>query len=218
MISVTRLPEPSILTQKKEKWLAAFLKKRELKPGTRPDSRQYGHQEIRETLEAMSFHKCFYCEHRLVETKGEVDHYVEVAEKSEWAFEWNNLYLSCPACNRGKLFNTAIPASDCLDPCDITKIPSEYLAFDDEYIIPKLNSARGKKTIQKYKLDRLELNYLRSKQLQRFERFLRKLRERQNCEGRKKLTLAEKEVILRFKEPHHAFSLMFEVYLSRIEF
>ncbi|MDM8514646.1 HNH endonuclease [Desulfobacterales bacterium HSG16] len=166
----------------------------------------------------MSFHKCFYCEQELGETEGQVDHYVEVAEKPERAFEWNNLYLSCPLCNGKKSYNIKIPVSDCLDPCDISENPSAHLSFDDEHIIQRQNSVKGAKTIQKYKLNRRQLRYLRLKQLQRFERFLRKLLERKNREGRKEFTLLEKEAILRFKEPHHAFSLMFNVYLSGIEF
>ncbi len=216
MIPVTRLSEPSILAVNKEKWLTAFLEKRKSKLGARPASRQYGHREIRETLEMLSFHKCFYCEHKLGETKGEVDHYVEVAEKPEWAFEWKNFYLSCYGCNKRKSSNKMIPVSYCSDPCETSESPSAHLTFDDEYIIPRPDSQKGVKTIQKYKLNRSELSYLRLKQLQQFERFLRKIREQQNRDGRKKLTLLEKEAILSFKEPHHAFSLMFDAYLSKI--
>ncbi len=86
MISMTRLPEPAILRQKKEKWLAAYLRKLEKNLGKRPDSRQYGHKEIRDTLRAMSFHKCFYCERKLSETEDEVDHYIDELAKYHETF------------------------------------------------------------------------------------------------------------------------------------
>jgi uncharacterized protein (TIGR02646 family) len=161
VISITRLPEPARLTENKEKWLAAYLERRQNKPGLRPNSRQYGHAEIRSVLEAMSFNKCFYCERKLDETGSQVDHYIEVAENPALAFHWRNLYLSCPDCNRKKLPNTTIPVSDCLDPCDPSENPMEHLTFDREIIRPKIGSLKGSQTVQKYRLDRENLNYLR---------------------------------------------------------
>ncbi len=217
MILITRLPEPAILAEKKDTWLQSYLKKRAKKPNQRPPSNQYGHREIRETLESMSFHKCFYCERKLIETKGEVDHYIEVTEEPALAFEWKNLYLSCPDCNRRKLSNATIPVSDCLDPCDQSVTHADHLTFDSEYIRPKAGSTKGPKTIQKYKLDRPELNYLRLKHLQRFHELLLKIRDRQIRDGRKTLTNSEKESLVCFKEADYTFSLMFRVYLSGIE-
>ncbi len=62
MIRIERLPEPEILKKKKEKWLALYLQKLKDTPGARPPSGKYAHREIRETLESMSFHKCFFCD------------------------------------------------------------------------------------------------------------------------------------------------------------
>lgn len=216
MISITRLPEPQILREKREQWLAVYFEHRADNSSTRPDSRQYAHREIKNTLEAMSFHKCFYCETKLRDSDGEVEHYIEVAEAPARAFDWDNLYLSCHSCNRRKLANSTIPVSECIDPCDLTEDPTAHLTFDDEYIRPKANSTKGAQTIHKYQLDRAELDYLRLKQLQLFERTLRELRERQVRDGSKQLNAAEKELLSSFKEPHHAFSAMFQAYLSRL--
>ncbi len=164
----------------------------------------------------MSFSKCFYCELKFGATDGEVDHYIEVTEDPLLAFVWDNLYLSCHDCNRRKLPNATIPVSDCVNPCDRSENPIDHLAFDSEYIRPKADSQRGAKTIQKYRLDRPELNYLRLKQLQQFERFLRELRDRQLRDGGRTLTDSEKEAIASFKQPDHAFSLMFRVYLAKL--
>ncbi len=217
MISITRLPEPTILDRKKEKWLAAYLRKRETNPQSRPFSSQYGHQEIRETLAAMSFHKCFYCERKLVETKGQVDHYIEVKEAPKLAFDWNNLYLSCPECNSKKISHRKAPVSECLDPCKPAENPADHLTFEGEYISPRPASQKGAKTIQKYKLDRGNLNHLRGRQLRKFMETLLKLRDRQIRDGGRSLTDSEKELLASFKEPHHAFSLMFRSYLAKLE-
>ena len=212
MISITRLPEPARLTKNKEKWRAAFLEKRKNKPGSRPNSRQYGHPEIRKALRAMSFHKCFYCERKLV-GKGEVDHYIEIAKDPTLAFEWSNLYLSCPECN-DKL--PSIPVSDCLDPCN-SENPAEHLTFDREVIRPKANSSKGSKTVQKYQLDRENLNYIRSRQLHKFRDALAALREHQIRDGGRPPTQSEKEVLTSFAQPDHAFSLMFSTYLAKLD-
>ncbi len=217
MISITRLPEPPILREKKDRWLAVYLERRASNSSERPNSRQYAHREIRDTLAAMSFHKCFYCETKLRDSEGEVDHYIEVTEEPARAFDWDNLYLSCHDCNKRKLPNAMLPVVACLDPCAPEEDPASHLTFDDDYIRPKAGSARGTQTIRKYQLDRDALNYLRLKQLQMFERTLRELRERQVRGGGRQLNAAEKELLSSFKEPHHAFSAMFQAYLSKLE-
>jgi len=216
VISIARLLDPEILKKNKEKWLAAYLRKQEKNPRQSPDPRQYGHKNIRDTLRAMSFHKCFYCERKLIETEDEVDHYVEVAEKPGLAFEWNNLYLCCPECNR-KLPNKTILVSECSDPCDLSENPADHLTFDCGDIMPKASSAKGMKTVQKYHLNRISLNYLREKELRRFCEFLLKLKERQRRDGGRPLTDAEKEAVDGFGESAHAFSLMFNAYLEKLE-
>ncbi len=216
MIAFTRLPEPAVLKEKKAQWTKIFLEKRAKRPKHGPPSRQYGHHTIRNALGAMSFRKCFYCERKLDEEKGEIDHYIEVAEAPQLAFEWKNLYLSCHDCNRGKLPNTSIPAADCLDPCDPTINPAEHLTFDDELIRPKNSSSSGAKTIQKYQLDRKGLNYLRSKQLQRFYEILVRLQQRQLADDGRTLTADEIEALVHFKVPDSAYSLMFAVFLDKV--
>jgi uncharacterized protein (TIGR02646 family) len=200
------------LQQSKERWLQRFLERRAEKPDARPPSRQYGHAEVRRTLAAMSYHKCFYCETRLEAGDEEVDHYVEVAEKPQRAFDWENLYLSCRGCNRRKLDNSAIPVTECVDPCGDDD-PTAHLTFEDEIITAKRGSPRGFRTIQKYSLDRQELNYSRVRALQRFENTLRRLHE---WRGSRSLTDDEKEIIRRFEQPDHPFSLMFHIYLADV--
>ena len=215
MIALQRLAEPAVLAENGRRWLERFLQQGENTPGQRPDSRQYGHREIRNTLRAMSFHKCFYCERKLSAGEDEIDHYLEVAEVSELAFVWVNLYLCCRDCNRRKLSNLSVPVTACLDPCNPSIDPTEHLTFSDEIIRPKSGSLRGVQTIRKYQLDRDQLNYLRLKQLQRFERFVRELYAIRIREGRR-LTEQEKEAIASFGQADHEFSLMFRSYLALV--
>jgi hypothetical protein len=197
--------------EKKEEWTQKFLQSSK----DRPDSSKYAHREIREALNATSMHKCFYCERKLKGIPSEVDHYVEVAEQPEKAFEWENLYLACSDCNR-KLSNRSIPNGETLNPCEH---PDEeimqHLTFEDEMILPLNGSVRGLQTIKKYKLDSQQLDYLRLKQRQYFTQLLLRIKDNQIRENRKHLTPAELAALHRFGEVDHPFSLMFKVLLAK---
>ena len=134
MISLRRLGEPSVLKENKAKWQGRYLEELAKSPGKRPSSSQYAHAEVMQTLEAMSFHKCFYCE-QSTKTSKEVDHYIDVAEDPGRAFEWTNLYLTCGGGKHGcnnKLTNGSVPVADCLDSCNPTDRPEAHLTFVDE--------------------------------------------------------------------------------------
>jgi len=216
MIPVKRLPEPDILRDKKEQWLAKFQEKRQSKPNARPSSSQYGHAKIRDILHAMSSNKCFYCEGKLSESDAEIDHYREVAEYPELAFEWNNLYLSCSECNKRKEKNININVENCLDPCDEVECPADHMTFDGHTIRSRKCSVYGLSTIKKYKLNRDELKFRREVQLRYFVEFLLKIQTaRIYNNGSLDQTIREK--ILSFKQPDHPFSLMFSNYIEKTE-
>ena len=214
MIPIRRLASPAVLQENRQKWTAAFLEKRAKDSNARPSSKQYAHPDIVSTLETMGHCKCFYCEQSTKQTKAEVDHYIEVADKPALAFEWENLYRACWDCNHKKTPNSSIAAAKCLDPCDPEVRPSEHLAFESEIIRAKSNSSVGLKTIQKYKLDRPDLDYKRLKQLQRFDLVLLDIRNRQVSESRQTMTESEKGLLGRFLQADYPFSLMFSYYLS----
>ncbi|HZF56093.1 MAG TPA: HNH endonuclease [Polyangiaceae bacterium] len=212
MIPVKRLPEPGVLAKNKDRWCAAFLEQRAKDPEKRPSSKQYAHPDVVSTLEAMSYHKCFYCEQSTKPTKGEVDHHVEVAEEPGRAFDWTNLYLSCWGCNHHKQPNRAVPVVDCIDPCDPRTQPSEHLTFDDETI--RGRSPKGLATIKKYKLDRPDLDYRRARQLRQLYKARITIQENMIADGRKTLNEQEKEVLRGFCRPDFPFSLMLTTYLE----
>ena len=74
MIRVMRLGEPRVLAERRARWQATYDQKRARTPGARPESRQYAHPEVIDTLRAMSHGKCFYCEG----LGTSVDHHVEM--------------------------------------------------------------------------------------------------------------------------------------------
>jgi uncharacterized protein (TIGR02646 family) len=215
VIPIQRLPEPEVLTRNKERWSAAFLAQRVKNPQKRPSSGQYAHPEVVSTLEAMSHHKCFYCEQSTKQAQHEVDHHVDVAEDPTLAFLWTNLYLSCWECNRKKQPHRAIPVTSCLDPCDTAVRPSEHMSFDNEFIRARDGSAKGLATIKKYNLDRPDLDHKRVRQLRLFDRAHLEIKDAMIAEGRKEMTDKEKELLRSFRQSDQPFSLMFHVHIER---
>lgn len=213
MIKIDRLAEPEVLTNKKAEWTRAYLDKRNSDPKARPSSKQYAHKAIVERLEAMSHHKCFYCECSTKDVKQEVDHYIECAERPELAFEWSNLYLSCWYCNHKKQPSKCISVDACVDPCEPSVDPSAHLQYDEEYI--RSRDDKGLKTIQKYKLDRRELDHARRGRLRIFEKELILIQKGMIAEGRATMNDAEIEHLRGFARPDAPFSLMLRHYLTK---
>ncbi len=214
MRCIHRLPKPNILEKNATQWTADFLKVRAINPQQRPTGSKYAHAEIKDYLARMGAHKCFYCERALSEKEFVIDHYIEVAERPDLAFEWENLYLCCKDCN-SKMTNITLPNANTLDPCSDTYPHAEHISFDNEKIRSRDGSSRGLQTIQKYKLDRDDLNLQRMRALREFDKRLISLQRRLIAEGRKSLTKTEKEILESFKQAERPFSLMFAYYISQ---
>jgi HNH endonuclease len=207
-----RLPKPAILEQKEMEWVAAFLASTEKK---RPDNSKYGHKSIREQLNSMSFHKCFYCECKLKGVPSEIDHYVEVAERRDLAFAWENLFMACTNCNN-KIANRIISILDALNPSWHTDAEIEqHLMFHDESITAKNGSTLGLKTIQKFRLDSDLLDRQRSRQLHLFKDVMIAIIQNQIKTGRSTMTNAEIESLRHFAQADQSFSLLFRLLLEK---
>lgn len=211
-----------------QKWTEQYLGRRREweargKKGTAPRPRHdiYADEEVCERLVAISGGgKCFYCESKLTidyDENGkillkvyEVDHYIELAEKPELAYDWNNLYLSCTHCN-DKYPNTDIPNNLTLDPCSDMYPHAQHLTFDKEVIVGL--TERGSKTIEKYKLWKLETR--RAKQLSVLNEILLEIRELQAKQGRTAFNDTDKAALRKFMAKEYPFSLMFSVYLAK---
>ncbi len=208
---IDRLPKPAILLKKEKEWLSKFLNSDK----KRPDSNKYAHKDIRQQLASMSYHKCFYCERKLKNEPREVDHYIEVSEDRSLAFDWNNLYLACNNCNN-KISNTTIPVADALNPCMHSDHDIEsHITFEDEFITTKNNSTIGLKTIQKFRLDSELLDKKRIDQIKQFQKVLIKIQSNMIQEKRMKMTVVERECLVRFKQEDQPFSLMFRILLKQ---
>jgi hypothetical protein len=210
MRHLVRLAKPDILVQKEANWTNSFI----ASGNKSPENKQYGHKEIREQLHRISFKKCFYSELKFAtETEGQVDHYVEVSEDKNLAFNWVNLFLSHKDSNQGKPSNKVIPNHTTLNPFIHNDEEIEkHLTFEDECITGK--TERGIKTIQKYRLDKDIYNILRSKELRKFEQCLIEIFKKMNTENRK-INEQELYILKSFASPDHSFSLMFRIALKK---
>lgn len=210
---IKRLPKPQILEDREAKWTADFVSS----ANKRPDGSKYRHAEILATLNSMSFHKCFYCKQKLKGVGNEIDHFIEVDERRELAFNWDNLFLACTNCN-DKLPNKSISVNEVLNACsDSNEEIEKHLYFEKECIKAKNNSEKGAKTIQKFKLDTMQLDLIRSRNLIDFYDVLIKIKDLQIKQKRNSLTVEEKETLLHFANNDSSFSLMFRLLLRKIE-
>lgn len=209
MRHINRSAIPAILERNGERWLREFRNSN----ASRPDNSRYAHAEIREYLKNMSHSKCFYCENPLKGLPKEVDHHVEVSVDPDKAFEWDNLYLSCHRCNH-KQNEFAIPSEETLDPCsDSDNEIRRHITFDRELILPVGTSEKGQKTIQKYHLDREELDYLRIKQLRKVDEAIEDIDKAMIDSQRQVMNEDEKNKLLSFTVSSQPFSYMCETYL-----
>ena len=94
--------------------------------------------------------------------------------------------------------------------------PREHLTFVGEQITARSGSERGYKTIQKYRLDDDRLDSKRLKQLKLFCEARSEVHLAMIAAGRKHMTEFELTTLQRFRERDQPFSLMFDVYLSKM--
>lgn len=218
MIKLQRLSQPRVLEKHAAAWTARYVAEvtaatQQGKAAPRASSKQYAHPEVREQLRAVSYRKCFYCETQLEEGAEEVDHYIEMAERPDLAFDWGNLCLSCRKCN-DKVSNKDLPVARCVDPCDPGDDPALHLHFDDGIIQGRFGT-KGDETIRKYKLDRPDLEIRRWRTLKRFSDTLGQIK--QDCFQQKRLmTRQEADRLRRFADPSQPFSQMFRQIIGRM--
>ena len=205
---------PAILRDKQAEWQEKYEEKLEENPKARPDNSKYAHKDIKDTLYAMSYGKCFYCETKLSGGNKEVDHFIEVSIDHSKAYEWENLYLACSNCN-DKLDHETIPVSEALDPCrDSDEEIQQNITYVDELISAVPGSQKGLNTIKKFKLNTELLDMRRGQWLNKLLKSVIDIQERMIAEGREKVTKEERERLLRYTMPDQPYSLMSEVYLK----
>ncbi|MBF2049614.1 MAG: hypothetical protein IGS54_19990 [Elainella sp. C42_A2020_010] len=153
----------------------------------------YAHESVKQALIAAQRQKCCFCE-RLIGTDGDVEHFrPKQAYKQAlgeplqrpgyyWlAYEWDNLYLSCPSCNqrhKQNLFplqNPAERATDHKQPIEREQPlfidpgkedPEAFIGFRGEIAFAIDGSQKGQATIDSLKLNQRSLPGARLQRLQ----------------------------------------------------
>jgi uncharacterized protein (TIGR02646 family) len=156
----------------------------------------FGSDEVKLCLWKMQHRKCCYCEREYEQSHSDVEHFRPKAEAVRsggikdagywWlAYRFENLYFSCPICNRSKkkshfpLRGGARPLVAEEYPWEVAEEallidpgfdhPEKHLTFEwlpgdrGPQIAPRDGSERGKKTIEILKLDRDDLFEIRRK-------------------------------------------------------
>lgn len=215
MIHIERLEKPRILKEKQEEWQQKYNERLLDNPKARPESAKYAHKEIRMRLGECSSDKCFYCETKLLGHPREVDHFVEVSIDHSKAFDWENLYLSCPNCN-DKVNHNVIPVQTALDPCaDSNEEIRSNIFFDDELVCMQPASTKGKNTINKYHLNSDSLMLKRGKRLRMIMEAIINIQHKMIEEGRKDYTNEERLKLQAFMQPDQPYSLMCEQFIRK---
>jgi uncharacterized protein (TIGR02646 family) len=152
----------------------------------------YAHESVKQTLIALQHGKCCFCD-RLIGTDGDVEHfrpkqaYKQAAGESLqrpgycWlAYEWDNLYLSCPACNqrhKQNLFPLENPTARAtnhkqrIDPEQPLFIdpgkenPEEFIGFRGEMAFAIDGNQKGQVTINSLRLNQRSLPEARLQRL-----------------------------------------------------
>jgi uncharacterized protein (TIGR02646 family) len=156
------------------------------------DATIYGHDEVKQSLIAAQHGKCAFCE-RMIYDDGDVEHFRPKAACCQgsrarmlrpgyyWlAYDWDNLLLSCSACNqRSKrnqfpLVDTSKRARSHHDDISLEQPhfihpahvdPELYVSFDKEVPYAIDDNPSGIVTIRALRLDRKALNVARGRYL-----------------------------------------------------
>lgn len=175
---------------------------------------RYKKNDIKEALTKIYHSKCAYCEKKVGDTFPPIEHYRPKAIYYWLAYSWDNLLLSCVACNtyKGKHFNIegqeAILAPQVVEDSQIHRLSLEYNKIERPKIVHpeqenvedrlifsasgKVDSKdqRVKYTIQACRIDRADANEERQRLYNDFrDRFKQKIYDykKEKDKERKKL-------------------------------
>lgn len=180
-----------------------------IRKGQKPESKDfkyelYGAQDVKDQLRKDQHDKCIFCECTLLDKDGgEVEHfrpktaYRQDKIKGSYkkpayylcAYEWENLSLSCHACNRRKhvffpLFNpndrfTSKENPILINPFNVD--PAAHLEFKRYEVFPKFNKNGNKDEMARWmieELDMLNRPDLVELRKRRYEEFLDEMEEK----------------------------------------
>ncbi len=212
MRKLERPEMPTILREKQREWTEKFAVSGE----RRPDSKKYAHKAIKTALQEMSHFKCAYCERRLSDSEGNVEHRLGVSPP-ERAFEWENLYWACKDCNGAKSSLSPESIDAALDPARADCDPCDHLDFEDELIESYLGSKAGIVTIQVFGLWRESHNYARLKRLAMYRGRRERLHEHPRAGDPAWMQAARRALLEEFAAIDQPYSAMFVARLRRLD-
>lgn len=146
MRRIQRIPKPEELTEDIQKELTERFKKDE--------SDVWNQQYIRDGLLKMTDHKCCYCESKVGSGIEDlhVEHFHPKDKYPDEVVDWENLFPSCPHCNRKKS-NHDTNIEPIINPCKVD--PRQYFYFKNyRYRSKDLDpDSIGKRTLYVLKLN-----------------------------------------------------------------
>jgi len=166
MIHLTKKPEPLVLTTNKANWttlLLGFIARNEKVPSTL--SNAYNLKEIKDSLRLESHSKCMYCESKVGHITYEHIEHIKPKAKTkfpQFAYEYDNLGLSCPKCNMNKS-DTYDVKNTFINPYIDT--PTTHFISIGAFIWAKSGDNRAKLTEIEIDLNRPELLEIRGERL-----------------------------------------------------
>lgn len=166
MIKLNKSSEPAILTGNKINWRDQLLNLIATSQPI-PDSlyTRYNHDEVKDALRAECNSKCMYCESKVEHiTDLHIEHIKPKAKTKfpELTFEYANLGLACPLCNRNKsdTFDTGNPF---INP--YVDNPDHHFYAWGVFLWPKDNDSRARLTELEIDLNRKDLIEARTERI-----------------------------------------------------
>lgn len=115
MIKLTKAAEPAVLTNNKVTWTTQL---RALQNANQPVphalATKYNNDEVKDALRTECLSKCMYCESKVEHISDlHIEHIMPKAKDKfpDLTYEYSNLGLACPVCNRNKsdTYDVAVP-------------------------------------------------------------------------------------------------------------
>lgn len=156
MIKLKKLSEPLVLKDNKHAWLGDLKAAKKSAPERVDEIRhRYRDSEVKDQIVRETNGKCAYCESKMRHVDpGQIEHMIPFTVSEDDVFEWENLTLACPECNRRKnaLFD---PDQGFLNP--YKDDPSAHLFPAGPLVMPRPGSTIGKITELGLELNRMQL-------------------------------------------------------------
>jgi uncharacterized protein (TIGR02646 family) len=150
MRELTKLTEPSILSNNSAEWLSEYLTDK----SNDTKKYRYRHTDIKSALKDETSHKCVYCESKIGHnTPGDIEHKIPSSKNPSLHFTWSNLTIACTECNRRKN-DYYENGNEFLDP--YTDPVESLLVHHGPVVSPITNVPRAEITVKTLKLNSKE--------------------------------------------------------------